>query len=472
MKTALSLRPEAKISPRLLLGTRLLQLPGQALEEVVRRELEANPALELGGEAGWPEGRAGDVVTGVSLDGAQIPDRQSIVELLQSELRMSAHGPALEVALDLVYALDDRGYLVCSAGELAREMGVPLGVVEAGIEALQHLEPPGLGARDLRECLLLQCDYLARTGVDCADVRSVLLEAWEAFTRGDVGGIEQDLGLSSDVVAHVREFVRRNLYPHPLAMIATDIGSVACGRPDLVFQRVHGHGRRLSVEVPAARTLDLQISATFSAAAAHPSLARRSAERQWVTRRLERARGFIEALNQRWHTLRRIGTALVVSQEDFLLGASDRPRQLTRRALARDLELHESTVSRAISGKTAQLPGGSVMPLEDLFGAANAAKREMRELLALAGGRVTDREMSEQLNAVGIRVSRRTIAKYRREMGIASRAEERSIWAGGTESRHDGNVVGGAHLGALATAERIPRGRGGGLAVAAGGSQR
>jgi RNA polymerase sigma-54 factor len=297
---------------------------------------------------------------------------------------------------------------------------------------LHQLEPPGIGARDIRECLLLQCTDLEARGFDCKAARQILSAAWEPFVNQRWASVAKLTGLAHQDIEAARQFMHDNLYPYPLLMVpdvADDNDQLAY--PDLVIRHTDGTGR-FTVEVPAAHAYQLTINPAFrmvthtegvtdSALVAH--------EHEWIAQSIERARTFIHALDQRYTTLRRIGEFLVEYQSDFLQRGPKYLRPLTRSEAARQLDLHESTLSRAVSDKVVQLPGGKLIELDDLFDGSLAAKAVLRELVN-SDGTLSDRELALRLQSASFNLSRRTVAKYRAQLRIPAhgrRKPERAI---------------------------------------------
>lgn len=123
------------------------------------------------------------------------------------------------------------------------------------------------------------------------------------------------------------------------------------------------------------------------------------AEREWVCQAIERARHFIDALDQRRATLRRIGEFVVTWQDDFFEHGPAHLKPLTRTAVAKALGVHESTVSRAVSDKILQLPNGRLIEFSDLFDRSLAAKEAIRQLIRTSGSPFSDRAITVQLQA-------------------------------------------------------------------------
>jgi RNA polymerase sigma-54 factor len=457
------------------MASQLLQVPGADLEQLIWCELANNPALELVNDSQWsyanfardgsrdltldrPESEIENAVEQVAAwPSALVNDSQwsyanfahdrsrdltsdrpeseienaveqvaawpSAIDQLEAQVRLMATGPNLDVAVYLLHSLNERGYLTTGTQEIAVDLGTSIEVVEQGLQVLHQLDPPGIGARDLRECLLIQCTYLEAEGTECQPARYILTEAWEDFLHQRWSRVARQLNLLVGEVEAACQFMVQNLCPYPLGMVVTTSPSQEVLRqPDLLIQReLQDNQSVFQLEIPAAEVWELRISGCFAAASraeAAAELALSDAEEAWIKRHFERARLFIAALSQRWATLRRIGQYLIDYQVEFLEYGPGHLRPLTRAAVARALGLHESTVSRATSEKTIQLPHGQLIPLSDLFDKSLPTKAALHQLLARAGKPLSDRELGDLLQAQGIKLARRTVAKYRQQLDI------------------------------------------------------
>jgi RNA polymerase sigma-54 factor len=445
MATRFLLKAETRLSPSLVLGARLLHLPARELEEAIRRELEENPALELVNERGWDGPLSGGSLVatpgrsgGRPIDGLQIAARASALESLESEVRIQASYPARDAALVLLERLDPRGFIEATPEELAAELGAPVKVIQLGLEVLHAIEPAGIGARDLHECLLIQCARLEADGVTQPLVRRILTDAWDDFYHQRWDMVAGRLGLTLDAMELARQFMARNFYPYPLELLETrPLGNQLLTWADLIISReLHDGSASYHVRIPAAENWELRVCDSFllSRSGAQPTLLP-DAERSWIRVYVDRARLFSAALHQRWDTLRRVGEYLVRQQRDFLEAGPDRLRPLSRRQLARDLDLHESTVSRAVRDKTVRLPSGRMIPLSDFFEPSLAIKQTIEQLLASADGPMSDREIAADLRSKGLELARRTVAKYRSQLSAPAGGGRKRECASSQSSR-------------------------------------
>jgi RNA polymerase sigma-54 factor len=443
MKTTLS--THITVSAQTVLTSTLLCLPASEVEEAVRRELQTNPALErlAPDERRQPAllDRASAVERGYGWqspfhhapayghDGDDrdpfdsVPAPRTSADLLLDQAALLAPAGDMEVVAYLIQSLDRHGFLRVPETDLARDLGTPLDRIRRGVAWVQQLDPPGIGARDLRECFLLQCDHLAAQGVDCTLTLRILHAAWDCFLKQRWECVSRMAGISREELERARQFMRANLYPYPRLLLAEDeAGAGALGRPDLIVHRsAQAGGARHTVEVAAAELRDLRISETFRASrdpVAEDEAPLAAAEREWIDQAIERARLFIGALERRRATLRRIGEFVVAYQAGFFEHGPAHLRPLTRAAVAAALGLHESTVSRAVGHKVIQMPDGRLIDFGGLFDRSLAAKEAIRRLVRAPGKPLSDREIVAQLQTQSFLIARRTVSKYRAEMGI------------------------------------------------------
>jgi RNA polymerase sigma-54 factor len=421
----MSLRP----SPNLVVATALLALSAGELAEEVEREVARCPALEL-------VERRGCAICGQSLSGARCAqcDRRQLsaasatsfdpaasapAEPTLTERLMTEIGPQLTqlerpVAEYLLGSIDARGRLVAEPDEVATTLGVTLAAVERVHAEIQAAGPPGFAARSLRECLLLQIGRYG--GVHGAVAYRIVADYLDDLGAGRYGKIARALGISRDDVLAARDFVAARLTPHPG-------GGESTSRPaapvvaDVVALDT---GSGLVVQVLEPERFRLTISPSFERALSSPLSA---LQREAIGQQVRAAREFITRLEQRWRTMRAVAEVAVEHQSAFVRGG--RPVVLTRAAVAAELGLHESTVSRAVSGRHLLLPSGRIVPFARLFLRTDAPLQALADLVAGETVPKSDAQLARLLGDGGFLVSRRTVSKYRRQLGIRHSSERR-----------------------------------------------
>jgi RNA polymerase sigma-54 factor len=409
LRPDLQLRQQQKLAltPGLKQSIEIMLLSATDLAELVGRRLEENPFLERldGGErrvpAPWSE-----PADGIERFAAPAP---SLAAHLEQEARLAfADAADLAIALALIAELDEAGYL---PADLAREDPRQARV----LTRLQRLGPPGLFARSLAECLSLQ---LADRGLlDAAWER--LLAALPLVARGERGRLARLTGLSPAALEE-RLALLRGLDPKPgLGFTPTEVVPAIA---DLIVT-LDARGRpevRLNPEALPRLAVDRARRRALAGGL------RRSQDRRYAAERLAEAGWLVRALARRGESLLALGRALAQHQAEFFREGFARLRPLTRRTLARRLQLSEATVSRLVANKYVATPWGS-LPLSRLFSAELAGQTSAAQVVARlvqliraepAEAPLSDQALARQLAAEGFAVARRTVAKYRVSLRI------------------------------------------------------
>ena len=320
------------------------------------------------------------------------------------ELRLQARllvRPALAPAVEEVVAfLDERGLLPGPAPPAAAAGWTPAEWTEA-VRAVQAAGPPGVAAPDVPACLLAQARWHAARGGPALLV-PVVAGQLALVARGEHTAIAAALGAGVEDVDAAVAFLRARLRPSALA------GGGSSARtgppPDVVVRR---RGDELEVTVLGAADLGWGVDAELGA------LRPGGDGGAWVAERLAEAQALLDIVDRRAGALRRVATAAVHAQRDFVLRGPAAHRPLTRTAVATGLGLHPSTVSRAVQGTVVALPDGGVRPLAAFFGQAVAAVECLAEMLASDDPPRSDADAASRLRLAGHAVARRTVAKYR-----------------------------------------------------------
>jgi RNA polymerase sigma-54 factor len=337
------------------------------------------------------------------------------------------------IALMLVDAIDERGFLGVELEEIAEQVGQDVCVVERVLRVIQEIAPPGVGARSLRECLTLQLAYLQGEGTAIPGiVRHVIDDHLEALGAKRTARIARALGVDVAEVEDALHFIRDQLTPHPLqsqqSLTWTAPSSGGHVVPDVV---VSLEGEQLWIEVPNAIYDRLHTEAFYRAIArpvadqtAQSATPPPQVDQETISHakaQVARAQQFIWAVRQRRQTLLRVAEYVCAYQEAYIRGDARGLRPLTRSEVANALGVHESTCSRAVAGKFIMLPSRKVIPMSDLFAASLSIKHVIQQIIdneCAAGTTLSDAQISERLLDYGIRIARRTVAKYRSQMHI------------------------------------------------------
>lgn len=415
------------LQPRLLQSIEVLQVPAQDLEGWLLEAAEANEALQVEPPlaAGPPRSREASERYDEMLRN-QPDKRRGLSECLLEQVDLLELAPDQERWLRfLITCVDEHGYLSPNDAELehlAEESGLAPDPTALGlaIGALQRLEPRGIGGRDMVESLLLQLD---QDDPDYPQLCRLLEEFLEPLAHNRLPAVARGMGLELEQLGALLARLR-GLDPTPGAEYSAQESPGL--RPDLVVEE-ESPGQ-FSVRVERAALPAVSIDADIAGLIRDATTPREV--RAWARERTERARWIVDAVRQRGETLLRVGRAVFEWQRPFLESGPGHLRPLTMSELAKALDLHLSTVSRAVSGKYVQCPWG-ILPLRQFFQVATgddeAPARD--DLCAIvrsifdqedATAPLSDDAVADELERRGHGVARRTVAKYRRELGIPS----------------------------------------------------
>ena len=333
------------------------------------------------------------------------------------------------IGAHLIESLDEAGYLIEDVGEVAAKLGCPAARVEVVLGRLQAMDPAGIGARNLAECLALQ--LAERDRLDPA--MRALLDNLDVLARHDLDGLknlcavdEEDM---AEMIAEIRDLNSKPglLFDHEVAQPVV---------PDVLIRReADGLWR---VEMNSETLPRLLVNARYSALV--ESLGRGSKERTYLTECLADANWLVKSLDQRARTIMKVASEIVRQQENFLEHGITHLRPLNLRTVADAIEMHESTVSRVTSNKYVSTPRG-IFELKYFFTSAiasseggdahsaEAVKHRIRGLIEAeeASKVYSDDRLVELLRDGGIDIARRTVAKYRESMDIPSSVQRRRM---------------------------------------------
>lgn len=464
-----SQQQSVNISAKLIASIKVLQYSAEELEQAVAQEVGENPALEMEElvqcvRCGTP--LAGGVCPacdrGGTLDGrddyaswddyhdlrgistqAQEDDGYnpldfvrsggSLHEYLMRQLGASLADDDYPIVEYLIGSLDSHGYVTVTLDEASETLRVPAERVERALFALQSLDPPGIGARNLRECLLIQLRGFEEQGLASPLVRRVVDGHIRELGEHRFAEIARALGVTTTDVKRAWQFVKSNLNPFPAhAFGSGDVPGLGLTngsergvmvRPDVVIRRTD---RGFEAEVVERRRFRFGMNPVYRNLYRQAKSQRALTDgldengRQHIRQYVTRARFFMACMRQRWETLSTISNALIKFQYDFLDKGVRCLRPLTRGELAAYVGLHESTVSRATANKFVLLPEGRTIPFDDFFDGSLAAKDILRELIADEDTRkpLSDEDLAVLLGERGVPLARRTVAKYREALGI------------------------------------------------------
>jgi RNA polymerase sigma-54 factor len=350
-----------------------------------------------------------------------LADRPTMEEQLAWQLEMS-HISELEMEIGqaIIGNLDDEGYLTASIEELQAMGGWPTTAVEGVLARVQQLDPPGIAARDLRECLLLQLEHLEATDTLAYRIVDEHLDLLTSRVHSDIA---RRCGVRLAEVEAAVEIIQ-GLNPKPGAVYATEPSRYIV--PDVAVVK---DGDVYRVVLNEDGLPKLRISRRYRQMLRSRGELSKDAQ-EYLQGKLKAALWLIKSYGQRQRTIQRVAESIVKHQRYFLDGGLAELRPLVLRDVADDIEMHESTVSRVVNGKFMHTPQG-IFEMRFFFhsalGHASGAevssisvKEKIRKLIAAEDARkpLSDARVATALKETGLQIARRTVAKYREELGI------------------------------------------------------
>jgi RNA polymerase sigma-54 factor len=376
-------------------------------------------------------------------DGEQdFESRNSATETLHDHLEWQLNLTPLSerdqaVAHALLDAVDDRGYLTSSLEEIhaglsdeTDEDPLELDEVEAVLHRLQHFDPPGVFARDLQECLLIQLNQLPPDTPWLPQARLVITHYINLLGNRDYAQLLRRSRLKEDQLREVLALIT-GLNPRPGDVL--DQGEPDYVIPDVIVRKHHGRWR---VE------LNPEIAPRIRVNASYASLIRRadsSADNTYLRDQLQEAKWFIKSLQSRNETLLKVATRIVEHQQGFLDHGEEAMKPLILSDIAQAVEMHESTISRVTTQKYMHTPRG-IFELKYFFSShvstdeggecsSTAIRAMIKKLIAAETPKkpLSDSKIAAMLGEEGIQVARRTVAKYREAMHIPPSNERKRL---------------------------------------------
>ena len=444
MELSLQIKQTQKLSPQMIQTMEILQMGNQELQEYVDELLLENPVLERDGAGDhgsadellrrmeWLVGdsrrysRRADAGDAGMAPVAVQPRTEGLYEHLRDQIVFRNMPVELRMAVESVLTgLDANGYLEESTQELADRSGQPLEAVEEAEKLIRGLEPAGVGARTLAQCLELQLERQGERGLVLTIVRDHL----EDVAKNRYHKIAQKTGASREAVQQACGLIR-SLSPKPGAAFAPaePPGTLL---PDLVVREVEGRFVASMNDAPGPLLRVNTYYQRLLAESDDPQV------REYLTKKMRQADWVVKGIEQRRTTLLRCGQSIAAVQGEFFRKGPGHLKPMTMSDLAAELGVHPSTVSRTVREKYLQC-GYGVFPLSYFFSRALAgpegeeatAQQAKAAIHALIQGEDKRRPLSDQklcdlLAKQDMVLARRTVAKYREAMGIPPAAGRR-----------------------------------------------
>jgi len=335
-------------------------------------------------------------------------------------------GPELDVnerklAAYLLTHLDEDGFLTTTPIEVARFLRVPISAVERVLSIIQHAEPIGVGSRNPQEAMLVQLEVLSESMVVLPYTREIILDALDLLSRHQYVEISRRMKITVRQVQRIEQFISENLNPFPARSSWGDFRSPnpanmqVFHRPDILIYHLNDQPKNpLVVEIILPIQGTLRVDPLFRHAVQQASDELRDAWRG----DMDRASLFVKCLQQRNHTIQRLMQRIAALQKEYILKGEKYLSPVTRVQLSRELDVHESTISRAVANKTVMLPNRRIVPLSSFFDRSLNVRTVLKDIIGSEAKPLSDSELAELLAGHGFEVARRTVAKYRAMEGI------------------------------------------------------
>jgi RNA polymerase sigma-54 factor len=328
------------------------------------------------------------------------------------------------IVAHILTSLDEDGLLAVPMVEIARYHHITLSRLQKLLRIIQHADPIGVASPSPQDALLVQLEVLGETGHVPPMASEAVKHGMDLLSRHRYSELGQLLGLPITQITEIARFISENLNPFPAR---AHWGEISLNRqnlksnqysyhyPDVIISRLNDSETTpfiVEVALPLAGTL--RINPLFREALLQ---APQDKTEQWKSD-LEQAALLVKCLQQRNHTIVRLMQNLTVLQRSFILYGDAYLLPVTRASLAKELEVHESTISRAVSGKAVQLPSGHIIPMSMFFDRSLHIRTALKKIIELETKPLSDTEIGTLLAEQGYKVARRTVAKYRSMEGI------------------------------------------------------
>ncbi|MDA1114978.1 MAG: RNA polymerase factor sigma-54 [Bacteroidetes bacterium] len=475
LKQYLHLKQTQKLSPQQIQLMKMIKLPTLDFEQRIKQELEENPALESGKEndpldeqdnfddsSDYDDNEyinADDINVDEYLSDDDIPDyrtksnnyseddQQKTIPIA-AETSLSQHlinqlygfrfeSEELEIAEFLIGSIDDSGYIRRDLGQIVDDLAftqnimVELDVVEQVLKRIQHLDPSGVGARDLQECLSIQLQRKSRTS-DQAVALLIIDNHFDLFSKKHYDKLMSKLELTEEQLKSAIAEIER-LNPKPGSSFAGQNKNIEQIIPDFIMKIVDGD---LDLKLNGRNAPELHVSHSYNEmlkgykASLDKSKAQHDAV-MFIKQKLDAAKWFIDAVQQRQQTLMLTMSAIMAHQKEYFLSGDEKDlKPMILKDIADEINMDVSTVSRVANGKYVDTPYGTKI-LKSFFSESmtndqgeEVSTREIKSILKTLVDQedkkkpITDEQLAIELKNEGYPIARRTVAKYRVQLDI------------------------------------------------------
>jgi len=328
-----------------------------------------------------------------------------------------------KIAAYLVNLINDDGFILEDDITTAQYFHVSLSRVQGVRKMIQGAEPTGIGSRSPQEAMLIQLEALSDNQKIPPLTEKIIKDHLEDLSKRNYSAIAKELDVYEEDVRKIAEFILKNLNPYPArAYWGTSTNSSAdipstFSNPDVIIRHMNNDPQLpLIIEVILPYGGRLQLNMLYKNAMKEAT----SDQKQDLKTDLDKANLFIKCLKQRNNTMRRLMEKISKVQKEFILEGEKHITPLTRAELAKELEVHESTISRAVASKSVQMPDGKIIPMSLFFDRSLGVRTELIEIIENEDPNkpLSDTKLAVELEKRGHKVARRTVAKYRSMEGI------------------------------------------------------
>lgn len=439
------------LTPKMVEELKVLQMTNVELLQYIEAQLNENPLLETEDDVPADYELEETEVSEVDLDVSDYEgqvQKKDFTEYSSKALTLRQHLvlQVRELRIDysirkvifyLIETINDEGYLDTSITDASHILSVTTDKIRKALKILQKLEPAGVGARNLKECILLQ---LRRRGQLNDTIKVVVMDFLEMLAEKKFKTISQKLGLSLEQVEDIQQKIK-STDPKP-GLKYTENPPADYIQPELVAKLIDG---KFIVLFNNDSDLNLKVSDYYKRLIKNEESSNET--KKYIKSRISKAMEIINAIEQRKRTVLNVASSIIEYQEDFLRKGHMFLKPLTLKMVADKVGLHESTISRTVNKKYIDTPRG-VFELKYFFSAqldsqnergisANGVKKIIYDMIKNEdkSNPLSDEQMKKSLIEQGISIARRTIAKYRGELGILPASQRKQKTQGDVLSK-------------------------------------
>ena len=348
---------------------------------------------------------------------------ENLAEYVLGQLVFDLEQEDRKIAAFLLNLLDEDGFIREEDISTAQYFHVPIIRIQKIRNIIKRADPIGVGSSTPGEALTTQLEILEETQDIPKYIKDIISEELDLLSKKNYEAISRKLAIPENSVKKAADFISKNLNPFPARAYwgsvrnpTADVPGVYIN-PDVIIQLLNNDPNLpLIVEVILPYPGTLEINALYKQAIQQAN----DEKKDDLKSDLNKANLFIKCLQQRNNTMKRLLEKITLYQKAFINKGEKYINPMTRASLAKELGVHESTISRAVSNKTVQMPGGRIIPLAKFFDRSLGIRAELKEIIENENIKnpLSDTKIVDKLEGRGYKVARRTVAKYRSMEGI------------------------------------------------------